>query len=111
MHKVVWRALLLAISILLVGVLPAMAQSGLDLDRDDGSVLVGVRNDVTLASGQTADGVVVIQGAALIDLPEAKSRVLDWVNRPENFLVVQDGDRHHLVQKERITRILEVREE
>jgi hypothetical protein len=67
MHKVVWRALLLAISILLVGVLPAMAQSGLDLDRDDGSVLVGVRNDVTLASGQTADGVVVIQGAALIE--------------------------------------------
>jgi hypothetical protein len=52
-----------------------------------------------------------VQGAALIDLPEAKSRVLDWVNRPETFLVVQDGDRHHLVQKERITRILEVREE
>jgi hypothetical protein len=28
---------------------------------------VGVRNDVTLASGETADGVVVIQGAALIE--------------------------------------------
>jgi hypothetical protein len=67
MHKVVGRALLLAVSILLIGVLPVMAQSGLDLDRDDGSVLVGVRNDVTLASGETADGVVVVQGAALIE--------------------------------------------
>jgi hypothetical protein len=67
MHKVVGRALLLAVSILLIGVLPVMAQTDLDLDRDDGSVLVGVRNDVTLASGETADGVVVIQGAALIE--------------------------------------------
>jgi hypothetical protein len=67
MHKVVGRALLLAVSILLIGVLPVLAQSDLDLDRNDGSVLVGVRNDVTLASGETADGVVVIQGAALIE--------------------------------------------
>lgn len=67
MHKVVGRALLLVITILLIGVLPVMAQTGLDLDRDDGSVLVGVRNDVTLASGQSADGVFVVQGAALIE--------------------------------------------
>lgn len=67
MHKVVGRALLLVITILLIGVLPVMAQSELGLDRDDGSVLVGVRNDVTLASGQSADGVFVVQGAALIE--------------------------------------------
>jgi hypothetical protein len=52
-----------------------------------------------------------VEGIARIDLPETRSRVLDWVNRPEVFLVVQEGDRHHLVQKERITRIIEVREE
>ena len=52
-----------------------------------------------------------IEGVLRIDMPERKSRVLDWVNRPEMFMVIQDEGRHHLVQKERITRILEVREE
>ena len=44
-------------------------------------------------------------------MPGTHSRVLDWANRPERFMVLQDGERHHLVQKERITRIIEVREE
>ena len=68
MHKVVGRALLLAVTILFIGVLPTMAQSDVDLlDGDEGSVLVGVRNDVTLAAGESADGVFVVQGAALIE--------------------------------------------
>ena len=46
-----WRALLLAVTILLVGGRPSLAQSGDagPLESDDGSVLVGIRNDVALA--------------------------------------------------------------
>ena len=52
-----------------------------------------------------------VEGTLLIEMPPAQSRVLDWVNRPGRFLVVRDGDLHHLVQKLRITRVVEVREE
>lgn len=52
-----------------------------------------------------------IEGALVIDMPSHLSRVLDYLNRPEPFLTVRVGDRHHLVQKERITRVLEIREE
>src|SRR5262245_49372100 len=67
MHKFVARALLLAVTILLVGVVPTLAQTddGL-IDRPNGSVLVGVQNDVSLASGETADAVFVWKGDAVI---------------------------------------------
>jgi len=67
MHKLVGRALLLA-TILLIAALPTLAQTddGL-LDRPEGSVLVGVQNDVALAAGETADAVFVIRGNALIE--------------------------------------------
>jgi hypothetical protein len=61
-----WRALLLAMTILLVSGAPILAQSddaGL-LRSDDGSVLVGIRNDVTLPAGAAADAVFVVQGNA-----------------------------------------------
>ncbi len=61
-----WRALLLAVTILLVSGAPILAQSddaGL-LRSDDGSVLVGIRNDVSLPAGAAADAVFVVQGNA-----------------------------------------------
>jgi hypothetical protein len=64
-----WRALLLVMTILLVSGAPILAQSddpGL-LRDDDGSVLVGIRNDVTLPAGAVADAVFVVQGTAIIE--------------------------------------------
>jgi len=52
-----------------------------------------------------------LEGTLLIDMPEASQRVLDYLNRPEAFLTLRQGDRHHLVCKARITRVVEIREE
>jgi len=52
-----------------------------------------------------------LEGQLLLDMPENHLRVLDYVNRAESFLALRDGATLHLVQKERITRIIEVREE
>lgn len=52
-----------------------------------------------------------LEGTLIIDMPENHSRVLDYLNRPETFLTLRDGDVHHLIQKERITRVIEIREE
>jgi hypothetical protein len=51
-----------------------------------------------------------LEGILVIDMPAHLSRVLDFLNRPETFLTLRDENRHHLVQKERITRVLEVPE-
>ena len=50
-------------------------------------------------------------GEIVIDMPEHHSRVLDYLNRPGAFLTLRDGDRHHLVAKARITRVMENRED
>ena len=52
-----------------------------------------------------------LTGMLVIDMPEHHSRVLDHVNRLEAFLTVWEGERHHLVNKSRITRIVDRREE
>jgi hypothetical protein len=44
-------------------------------------------------------------------MPEEQRRVLDVLNRPGRFLTLRDGARHHLVQKNRITRVQETRKE
>jgi hypothetical protein len=70
MQRNLLRALLLAISVLLVGAVPAMAQTsdeGLSLRTDDGSVLFGIENDVSVPAGQEANAVLVIDGTALIE--------------------------------------------
>ncbi len=51
-----------------------------------------------------------LEGVLVIDMPSHLSRVLDFLNRSQMFLTLHDDDRHHLVQKERITRVLEVPE-
>lgn len=69
MQRNLWRALLLAFTMLLIGALPVVAQTS-DSDSlfkgDNGSVLIGIQNDVSLAAGQEADGVLIIDGSALI---------------------------------------------
>jgi hypothetical protein len=49
----------------------------------------------------------VVAGTVYIDMPEGHQRVLDYLNRPEPFVIVRDGGRHHLVRKTRITRVTE----
>jgi hypothetical protein len=52
-----------------------------------------------------------LEGTLIIDMPQNHLRVLDYLNRPEQFLTLRDGEVHHLIQKERITRVIEIREE
>lgn len=52
-------------------------------------------------------GALRLVGDVLLDLPANHSRVLDLLNRPGPFLNVRDGERHHLVAKVRITRVME----
>ena len=51
-----------------------------------------------------------LDGTLLIEMPPTQSRVLDYLNRPEAFLTLREGDRHHLVRKSRITRVVEHQE-
>jgi len=51
-----------------------------------------------------------VEGILVIDMPQGHQRVLDYLNRPDPFLIVRDGDREHLVRKQRITRVIETRE-
>jgi hypothetical protein len=52
-----------------------------------------------------------LSGTLVIDMPEEHQRVLDYLNRPGRFLTLRDRGRHHLIQKNRITRVKETREE
>ena len=50
------------------------------------------------------------EGEVIIDMPSHQNRLLDYLNRGDAFLIVLDGDRHHLIRKARITRVLEPKE-
>lgn len=52
-----------------------------------------------------------LDGSLLIEMPENHTRVLDYLNSSEMFVALRAGHQHHLVQKERITRVIEIREE
>jgi hypothetical protein len=52
-----------------------------------------------------------LKGTLVIDMPEDQSRVLDFLNRRGRFVTLRDGPHHHLVQKKRITRVEEARED
>jgi hypothetical protein len=52
-----------------------------------------------------------LAGTLAIDMPEEHSRVLDYLNGRGRFVTLRDGSRHHLVQKRRITRVEEARED
>jgi hypothetical protein len=51
-----------------------------------------------------------LEGQVVVDLPPAQQRVVDFLNRPEPFFTLRDGDRHHLVNKHHVTRVIEVPE-
>jgi hypothetical protein len=52
-----------------------------------------------------------LEGTIVVTMPEGHGRVLDYLNRRQSFLMLREGGRHHLIQKERITRVLEISEE
>jgi hypothetical protein len=49
----------------------------------------------------------VFRGEVAIDMPPGFQRLTDHLNRPDTFLIVEDGARRHLVRKSRITRVVE----
>ena len=68
--------------------------------------LTGIERKVSLECGR-----LKMKGSVLIDMPASQSRLADWINRPDRFLVLRDETDVHLVQKSRITRLSEIREE
>jgi hypothetical protein len=70
MERNVLRALLLAMTVLLLGALPAAAQSDDDgwlLANDDDSVLIGIERDVSVGPTDQADLVIVTESVATIE--------------------------------------------
>jgi hypothetical protein len=51
-----------------------------------------------------------LEGTIALDMPQGQGRVLDYLNRPELFLTLRDGERHHLVHKRHISRVVETRQ-
>lgn len=101
------------------------------LPRDDGGSFILNRNEVLvltvaaeadmeaddpIAAATLRRRVIVecrdrrFEGEILIDMPAHLSRVADYLNRADTFVIVREGDRHHLIRKARITRVIEPRE-
>lgn len=78
-------------------------------DADAGDVLEEAENPVRRVAVEVRER--RLAGTLIIDMPHNQSRVLDYLNRPEPFLTLRDGDRHHLILKEQITRVTEIREQ
>jgi hypothetical protein len=76
---------------------------------DDGDLPEGADNPVRRVALEAEKR--RIEGTLVIDMPQNQLRVLDYLNRPEAFVTLRDGAVHHLVQKERITRVIELRED
>ena len=64
---------------------------------------IGVARKVLVECGK-----LQLAGAVHINMPEEQSRLLDWVNRPEPFLLLREGQLWHIVQKSRITTLQEL---
>ncbi len=47
------------------------------------------------------------EGHLSVDMPPGQMRVLDYLNRSERFLTLQDGLRHYLLRKSGITRVFD----
>lgn len=79
------------------------AESAANLDEPEGEG--GLRRRVIVECRDRR-----FEGEIVIDMPSHLSRVLDYLNRPDPFLIVRDGDRYHLIRKARITRVIEPKE-
>lgn len=75
----------------------------LTLEAADDHEPVGVTRRVRVDCGGVAT-----EGTLHIDMPEHASRLLDWANRSEPFLVLHDGGRRHIIQKSHITFLAEL---
>jgi hypothetical protein len=53
-----------------------------------------------------ADG-GALEGEILYSAPDDEARLVDYLNRPDRFLRLWDGDRFFLVNKESVVRIVE----
>ena len=69
MHRNLVRALMLAVSLLLLAAMPVAAQSdeGWSFTSEDESVLIAAGQDVIVGPTQTTDGLVVLEGAAVVE--------------------------------------------
>ena len=85
-------------------VLVLTLDAGADRDGDDPADEVSIRRRVIVECRDRR-----FEGDVAIDMPENLRRVADYLNRGEPFLIVEDGDRHHLIRKARITRVIEPR--
>jgi hypothetical protein len=79
--------------------------AGANVDLDDPDEAAGLRRRVIVECRDRR-----FEGEIIMDVPSHQSRVLDYLNRPDPFLIVREGDRHHLIRKERITRVIEPKE-
>lgn len=48
-----------------------------------------------------------LEGEIHIDMPEGHRRVLDALNQPDRFMTLYSGERHYLVNKRHVTRVVE----
>lgn len=76
--------------------------AGADVDLDDPEGTGLLRRRVIVECRDR-----LFEGEIIIDMPAHQSRVLDYLNQGDPFLIVSEGDRHHLIRKERITRVME----
>lgn len=83
---------------LLVLSVAATADTG-DVEEEVGTLT----REVAVECGQRR-----LEGSLVIEMPTNQCRVLDYLNRSEPFLILREGDRHHLVRKSRITRVVEL---
>ena len=67
---------------------------------------VGLERRVSIECGN-----LKLTGTAYIDMPEHQQRILDWVNKPDPFLLLRNDEGVHIVQKNRVTLISEVPED
>ena len=76
-----------------------------DADLDDPTENRGLRRLVVVECRDRR-----FEGEIIIDMPAHLSRVLDYLNSPDPFLIMREASRHHFIRKARITRVIEPRE-
>ena len=98
-------------------------------DGDDAPIILGKQGVLVLTVAASADqndaleqvpvpsrhvvvecGPLRFAGEVLLDLPVDRRRVLDLLNHVPAFVNVRDGTHHHLINKARITRVIEPRD-
>jgi hypothetical protein len=55
-------------------------------------------------------GSVQFEGEVVIDLPENRRRLIDFLNQAQTFLCLTSGERQILIRKDRISKVTELRE-